>query len=110
VRRPVAEVVLRAPVQRPRCRSRGRDRRTVNALRLDGATRSVRARGGAAWVRPRRSATVELRDRCDGTWIRVRGGRAQVRDQRRQRTLDLAPGRVYLARAQLFQARTEARP
>ena len=76
---------------------RKRSKRTVRRLWGDGKGR-FRADGryGSAGAR----GTIWLTaDRCDGTFVRVRRGRVEVRDFPRRRTVTLTAGRSYLARA-----------
>jgi len=76
---------------------RKRSKRSVRRLWSDGKGRfRTDGRYGSAGAR----GTIWLtEDRCDGTLVRVRRGRVEVRDFARRRTVTLTIGRSYLAQA-----------
>ena len=72
---------------------------------LSGSGSGLLVTRGAASDTSVRSATWLLQDRCDGTLTEVGRGRASVRDRRLRRTIPVAAGQSYLAKARLFAAR-----
>jgi hypothetical protein len=83
-----------------RCRAEAsasaRSKRKVRRLWGDGkGSFRTKGRHAAATVRGTRWL---VEDRCDGTLVRVRSGRVEVRDLRRARTVLLRAGRTYIAR------------
>ena len=79
----------RTTAQRPPPRVRRLWGDATGRFRTQGryATASVR---GTVWL---------TEDRCDGTFIRVRTGRVQIRDLVARRTVTIRAGQTYLARA-----------
>ena len=83
-----------------RCRAEAsasaRSKRKVRRLWGDGkGSFRTKGRHAAATVRGTRWL---VEDRCDGTLVRVRSGRVEVRDLRRARTVLVRAGRTYIAR------------
>jgi hypothetical protein len=75
---------------------RRRSKKKVRSLWGDGrGSFQTRGQGAAATVRGTRWLT---QDRCDGTLVRVRRGRVDVRDLFRKRTVRVNAGQSYLAR------------
>ena len=73
-----------------------RSKKKVRSLWGDGkGSFQTRGQGAAATVRGTRWLT---QDRCDGTLVRVRRGRVDVRDLFRKRTVRVNAGQSYLAR------------
>jgi hypothetical protein len=73
-----------------------RSKKKVRRLWGDGkGDFQTRGSGAAATVRGTRWLTE---DRCDGTLVRVRRGRVDVRDLFKKRTVRLGPGQSYIAR------------
>jgi hypothetical protein len=73
-----------------------RSKKKVRSLWGDGkGSFQTRGQGAAATVRGTRWLT---QDRCDGTLVRVRRGRVDVRDLFRKRTVRVNAGLSYLAR------------
>ncbi len=73
-----------------------RSKKKVRSLWGDGkGSFQTRGQGAAATVRGTRWLT---QDRCDGTLVRVRRGRVDVRDLFRKRTVRVKAGQSYLAR------------
>jgi hypothetical protein len=73
-----------------------RSKKKVRSLWGDGkGSFQTRGQGAAATVRGTRWLT---QDRCDGTLVRVRRGRVDVRDFFKKRTVRLGPGQSYIAR------------
>jgi hypothetical protein len=73
-----------------------RSKKKVRSLWGDGkGSFQTRGQGAAATVRGTRWLT---QDRCDGTLVRVRRGRVDVRDLFRKRTVRVKAGESYLAR------------
>jgi PKD domain/Thrombospondin type 3 repeat len=73
-----------------------RSKKKVRSLWGDGkGSFQTRGQGAAATVRGTRWLTE---DRCDGTLVRVRRGRVEVRDLFRKRTVRVRAGQSYLAR------------
>jgi hypothetical protein len=73
-----------------------RSKKKVRSLWGDGkGSFQTRGQGAAATVRGTRWLT---QDRCDGTLVRVRRGRVEVRDLFRKRTVRVKAGESYLAR------------
>lgn len=94
-----------------RCRATpGRPRGTAGLVRslstvLRGSFRVL----GVAAVATVRDATLNVKDRCDGTLTQVGRGRVTVFDKRRRRSVTVRSGRAYLARAPSF-FETKGRP
>jgi hypothetical protein len=83
-----------------RCRAEAsasaRSKRKVRRLWGDGkGTFRTKGRHAAATVRGTRWL---VEDRCDGTLVRVRRGRVEVRVKRRGRTVQVSAGHSYIAR------------
>jgi dipeptidyl aminopeptidase/acylaminoacyl peptidase len=98
-RLPVTTLQVSGPLVCPRRSTAGAEqRRPPRTRRLWGDARGrFRTQGRFATATVR--GTVWLtEDRCDGTLIRVRTGRVQVRDIVRRRTVNLRAGQSYLAR------------
>jgi hypothetical protein len=73
-----------------------RSKKKVRSLWGDGkGSFQTRGQGAAATVRGTRWLT---QDRCDGTLVRVRRGRVDVRDLFRNRTVRVKAGQSYVAR------------
>jgi hypothetical protein len=73
-----------------------RSKKKVRRLWGDGkGSFQTRGQGAAATVRGTRWLTE---DRCDGTLVRVRRGRVDVRDLFKKRTVRVGPGQSYIAR------------
>ena len=96
-RAPVTTLAVSGPLVCPRRTTAQRPPPRVRRLWGDARGRfSTRGRFATAAVR----GTVWLtEDRCDGTLIRVRSGRVQVRDLVARRTVTLRGGQSYVARA-----------
>lgn len=62
----------------------------------------VRTLGAASITTTTTTATLNTKDRCDGTLTQVGRGRAKVFDKRRKKTVTVRAGQSYLARAQTF--------
>jgi hypothetical protein len=98
-RTPVTTLQVSGPLVCPR-RSFGVEQRPPPRVRRlwGNATGRFRTQGRYATAAVR--GTIWLtEDRCDGTLIRVRQGRVDVRDNVRNRTIRLRAGQSYLARA-----------
>jgi hypothetical protein len=90
---------------RSTCNQRAKSSRELAARKKKKKVRSLwgdgkgsfqtRGQGAAATVRGTRWLT---QDRCDGTLVRVRRGRVDVRDLFRKRTVRVKAGQSYLAR------------
>ena len=95
-RTPVTTLQVSGPLVCPRRTTAQRPPPRVRRLWGDARGRfSTRGRYATAAVR----GTIWLtEDRCDGTLIRVRSGRVQVRDLVARRTIQLRAGQSYLAR------------
>ena len=95
-RTPVTTLQVSGPLVCPRRTTAQRPPPRVRRLWGDARGRfSTRGRYATAAVR----GTIWLtEDRCDGTLIRVRTGRVQVRDLVARRTIQLRAGQSYLAR------------
>jgi hypothetical protein len=77
---------------------------------LTGSGKGIfRAVGGASTTTVT-SGTWIVQDRCNGTLTEVGRGRATVFVPRLERSVNVTPGRAYLARARLFGARRSSRP
>ena len=81
-------------------------RRTLRRLRGDAKGRfRTRGRHSAATVR---GTIWTVADRCDGTLTTVKRGKVEVRDFRLKKTILLAAGKSYLAKAPARPARRRA--
>ena len=98
-RTPVTTLQVSGPLVCPR-RSFGVEQRPPPRVRRlwGNATGRFRTQGRYATAAVR--GTIWLtEDRCDGTFIRVRTGRVQIRDLPARRTITIRAGQTYLARA-----------
>jgi hypothetical protein len=99
-RQPVTTLQVSGPLVCPRRSTAAQDQGPPRTRRLWGDARGrfrTQGRHATATVR----GTIWLtEDRCDGTLIRVRTGRVQVRDLVLRRTITLRAGQSYLARRQ----------
>jgi hypothetical protein len=104
------ELAVRTPPGLERACGPGRVRPIKGIVRtLSGTGSGLIVTRGAASDLKVRSATWLLLDGCNGTLSQLGRGRATVRDRRLRRTVKLAAGQSYLARARLFAARQARR-
>jgi len=105
IKRAVAtELVVRTPPGQARACRPGVKRPLKGIVRtFNGTSSGLLTIKGAASVTTVKSGTWLVTDRCNGTLTEVGKGRASVRD--RGRTINLAAGQSYLAKARLFAAR-----
>ncbi len=114
--RPITDVVLSEPISCPAARAHRSAAGPVATAAATRRSRRVWGRGKGRFRTRGRYASALVRgtwwltqDRCDGTLVKVREGRVEVRDLVRKRTVFVTAGKQYLAKKPAPRKRSKRR-